>query len=292
MRIFVTGATGWIGSATVPELINSGHEVVGLARSAESEDKLKKTGAEVLKGSLEDLDTLHKGAANSDGVIHLAFVHDFSQMAEAIKIDATAIQKIGTALEGSDKPFLIASGTPYIQDGIATEKDKPASTGPLAARGATEQIMLDLANKGVRTAIIRLPRSVHGKGDHGFMARLIDLARQKGISGYIGDGSNRWPAVHVKDTANLIRLAVENAQPGSVLHAVGDEGVAQLDFANVIGSHLEVPVKSVSPEELGFLGVVLSSDMPASSHITQQILGWKPVQPGLLEDLDKGHYFD
>jgi nucleoside-diphosphate-sugar epimerase len=292
MRIFVTGATGWIGSAVVPELIRSGHEVVGLARSAESEDKLKRVGAEVLKGNIEDLETLRTGAVNSDGVIHLAFLHDFSRMQEAIKIDANAIKAIGSALEGSDKPFLIASGTPFIPNKVATEQDKPATTGPMAARGATEQIMLDLGNKGVRTAIIRLPRSVHGDGDHGFMARLIDIARQKEVSGYVGDGSSRWPAVHVLDTANLIRLAVENAPAGSVLHAVGDEGVPSLDFASIIGSHLNVPVRSVSPEELGFLGVVLSSDMPASSKITQELLGWKPVRPGLIEDLDKGHYFD
>jgi nucleoside-diphosphate-sugar epimerase len=292
MRIFITGASGWIGSAVVPELIKSGHEVVGLARSPESEEKLKKMGAEVLKGNLEDLDSLHNGATNSDGVIHLGFVHDFSRMAESIKIDANAVKVIGSALEGSNKPFLIASGTPFIPNAIATEKDHPATTGPMAARGTTEQIMLDLANRGVRSAIIRLPRSVHGEGDHGFMSMLIDIARQKGFSGYVREGSNRWPTVHVLDAANLIKLAVEKTTAGAVFHAVGDEGVQTKEFAKVIANHLKVPVKSVDPDELGFLGIVESSDMPASSHITQEILGWKPIHPGLIEDLEKGHYFE
>jgi nucleoside-diphosphate-sugar epimerase len=292
MRIFVTGATGWIGSAVVPELINYGHEVVGLARSTESENKLKKIGAGVFKGNIENLESLRTAASNSDGVIHLAFLHDFSRMKEAIKIDANAIQAMGSVLEGSGKPFLIASGTPFIPNKTATEEDKPATTGPMAARGATEQIMLELANKAVRTAIIRLPRSVHGDGDHGFMARLIDIARQKGVSGYVGDGSNRWPAVHVLDAANLIRLAIEKAPAGSVLHAVGDEGVPTLDFVTIIGNHLQIPTKSVTPEDLGLLGIIQSSDMPASSKITQQLMGWEPIQSGLIDDLDNGHYFD
>ena len=295
MRVFVTGASGWIGSAVVPELQSAGHQVIGLARSHASAAKLEAAGAEVLRGDLDDLDLLRAGAAGSDGVIHLAFNHDFSstsQFEAAAQADARAIEAMGAALEGSGKPFVIASGTPAVLGRVATERDEPDAVGPAAARGANARATLAMAECGVRSAVVRLPRSVHGDGDrHGFIARLIAIAREKGVSGYVGDGSSRWPAVHVLDAASLFRLAMEQAPAGSALHAVGDEGVPTRDIAAVIGRHLKLPTASVPAEDFGFLGMVLAGDQPASSGVTQELLGWRPVQPGLIADLQKGHYF-
>jgi len=292
MRIFVTGASGWIGSAVVPELIGAGHQVLGLARSDASAAAIAAMGAEVLRGDLNNLDSLSVGAARSDGVIHLAFIHDFSQLEASINADARAIETMGAALEGSGKPLVIASGTPALPGNVATERDTPAPGGPLAGRGTNARTALGMAAHGVRSSIVRLPRTVHGKGDrHGFIAVMIDIARKQGVSGYVGDGSNRWPAVHVLDAAHLFRLAIEQAPAGSVLHAIGDEGVPVGDIASVIGRHLKMTTASFPPEHFGFLGAILAIDQPASSVHTRELLGWQPIQPGLVADLDKGHYF-
>jgi nucleoside-diphosphate-sugar epimerase len=291
MRVFVTGASGWIGSAVVPELIGAGHQVLGLARSDSSAAAIAAAGAEVLRGDLDDLDTLRAGATSSDGVIHLAFIHDFTRFEDSVSADARAIETMGAALEGSGKPLVIASGTPALPGRVATERGEPAPGGPSAGRAANAQAALDMAARGVRSSVVGLPRTVHGQGDHGFIARLIGIARDKGVSGYVGDGSSRWPAVHVLDAAHLFRLAAEQAPAGSRLHAVGDEGVPVRDIAEVIGRHLNLPTASVPAEDFGWLGQILAVDQPASSALTRELLGWRPVQPGLIEDLDKGHYF-
>jgi len=292
MRVFVTGASGWIGSAVVPELLGAGHQVLGLARSDSSAAAIAAAGAEVLRGDLGDLDTLRAGAAGSDGVIHLAFIHDFSDFEASIGADRRAIETLGAALEGSGKPLVIASGTPAVPGRLAIEGDESASGSPAAARVANAHVALSMAAQGVRSSVVGLPRTVHGDGDrHGFIARLVGIARDSGVSGYIGDGSNRWPAVHVLDAAHLFRLAAEQAPAGSRLHAVGDEGVPIREIAEVIGRHLNLPTASVPAEDFGWLGHILAIDQPASSAQTRTLLGWQPVQPGLIEDLDKGHYF-
>ena len=304
MRIFVTGASGWIGSAVVPELIDAGHQVTGLARSDGSAAALTTAGAEVVRGTIDDLGTLRRAAAAADGVIHLAFKHDiaFSGGFEgAAEADRRAIAAFGDALAGSDRPLVIASGTLGVAPGrVATERDghgpAPAEhgRGPQLRR-ETAEFTVSLADRGVRSAVLRLPPTVHGDGDHGFMAAIVGLARDKGVSGYLGDGSNRWPAVHQLDAAHLFRLAVEHAPAGSTLHAVADEGVPIRAIAEVIGRHLDVPVASIAAGDAaahftwlaGFIGL----DSPASSTLTRELLGWQPAQPGLIEDLEKGHYF-
>jgi len=306
MRVFVTGASGWIGSAVVPELIGAGHQVVGLARSDASDAALIAAGAEVQRGSLDDLDSLRSAAAASDGVIHLAFKHDLAfsgEFAAAAEADRRAIEAFGEALAGSDRPFLIASGTLGLAPGrVATEQDMPvldpartASTPGPSARAANAQTTLSFASRGVRSSVVRLPPTVHGDGDNGFMTFVIGTAREKGVSGYIGDGTNRWPAVHRFDAARLFRLGLETAPAGSVLHAVADEGVQIRDVAEVIGRHLDLPVTAVSPEDagehFGFLAGFLGVDSPASSALTREPLGWQPTNPGLIDDLDQGHYF-
>ena len=246
----------------------------------------------MLRGDLDDLDTLRAGAGRSDGVIHLAFIHDFTDFEASVIADRRAIETMGTALEGSGKPLVIASGTPALPGRVATERDESAPGSPVAARLATAQATLGLAARGVRSSVVGLPRTVHGDGDrHGFIARLIGIARDTGVSGYVGDGSSRWPAVHVLDAANLFRLAVEQAPAGSRLHAVGDEGVPTREIAEVIGRHLNLPAASAPAGDFGWLGQILAIDQPASSTLTRELLGWRPVQPGLIEDLDKGHYF-
>jgi nucleoside-diphosphate-sugar epimerase len=291
MRLFVTGASGFIGSALVPELQQAGHQVVGLARSDAAADQLTAAGAEVRRGDLDDLDSLRAGAADSDGVVHLAYVHDFSQMEAAAKTDLAAIEAMGGALEGSGKPIAIASGTLGLAPGrVGTEHDEPQAVHP---RVVNARAVLALADRGVRPIVVRLSPTVHGEHDHGFVSVLVQIARDKGVSGYVGDGQNRWNAVHRDDAARLFRLAVENAPAGSVLHAVGEEAIAVRDLATVIGEHLDVPVTSVPPEgaaeHFGWLGAFLAVDAPASSAITQELLGWRPTGPGLLEDV-AAHY--
>lgn len=297
MRVFVTGASGFIGSAVVPELIIAGHEVVGLARSDASAAALSAAGAKVQRGSLEDLDSLRDGANGSDGVIHLAYIHDFSQFDANARTDRRAIETIGAALEGSDRPLVIASGTAALAAGrLSTERDTVDPGHPFAERAESEKAALSFAARGVRSSSVRLPPTVHGAGDHGFLASVVDVARDKGVAGYIGDGSNRWPAVHRLDAAHLFRLAVENAPAGSVLHGIGDEGVPLRDVAEVIGRHLNLPVVSVAAgdalDHFGWLGGLLGADVPASSALTRDLLGWQPTHLGLIADLDEGHYFD
>jgi nucleoside-diphosphate-sugar epimerase len=306
MRIFLTGASGWIGSAVVPELIDAGHQIVGLARSDASAADLSTAGVEVQRGTLDDLDLLRESAAASDGVIHLAFKHelafsgDFQGAAEA---DRHAVEAFGEALAGSDRPFVIASGTLGLAPGhVATERDGhgPASemgahgSGP-RARWETAELALSLGARGVRSSIVRLAPTNHGDGDNGFVATLVALAREKGVSGYIGDGTNRWTAVHRLDSAKLFRLALEKAPTGTTLHGVAEEGVQIRDIAEVIGRQLELPVVSIAPEQAGehfsWMAGFLGLDSPASSTLTQELLGWRPVQPGLIADLEQGHYF-
>jgi nucleoside-diphosphate-sugar epimerase len=289
MRVFVTGANGWIGSALVPELLDAGHQVVGLARSDAAAAAVEKMGADVLRGDLDDLETLKTGAENADGVVHLAFGHDFSRMDAAIRTDAAAVDAMTAVLEG--KPFVAASGTPFMAGRAATEQDEAVFGGPVAGRADIARAVLATADRGVRASLVRLPRSVHGEGDaHGLIARLVDAGRQQGIAAYVGDGTARWPAVHVLDAAHLFRLTLEQAPAGSVLHAVGDEGVAIRDVAEVVGRRLGLPVTSVEAEELGFLGALLAIDQPASAERTRELLGWQPAHPGLLDDLEKGYY--
>ena len=306
MRVFVTGASGWIGTAVVPELIGAGHQVTGLARSQASAAALTAAGAQVHRGDLDDLDGRRSAAAASDGVIHLAFKHDIAfsgGFQDAADADRRAVETIGAALAGSGRPFVLASGLLGLRPGqVGTEQDgrepvvDPAvlATGP-GTRRATAYLTLGLADRGVRSSVLRLPPTVHGDGDNGFMATLVAIARERGVAGYLGDGANRWPAVHRTDAAHLFRLALEQAPAGSVLHAVADEGVPIRDVAGVIGRHLDLPVTAISPEDAaghftwlaGFIGM----DSPASSTLTRELLGWLPTQPGLIDDLDKGHYF-
>jgi nucleoside-diphosphate-sugar epimerase len=292
MRIFVTGASGWIGSAVVPELISAGHQVLGLARSDASAKAIAGMGAEVLRGDLTDAGILRAGALDSDGVIHLAFIPGRTSFEAATQADATAIETFADSLAGSGKPMLISGATITTPGRPATERDELIAAGLIAARITNMQAALAAAERGVRSCLVMLPRSVHGEGErHGFIPQLIAMARAKGVSGYIGDGTSRWPAVHVKDAASLYRLAVEQAPAGAVLNAVGDEGVPVREIAEAIGRNLNLPARSLPAEEFGGMLVpLLSTDMPASSTITQELLGWKPTHPGLIEDIEQGHY--
>jgi nucleoside-diphosphate-sugar epimerase len=292
MRIFVTGASGWIGSAVVPELISAGHQVLGLARSDTAARAVAGLGAEVLRGDLNDTGVLRTGTLASDGVIHLAFVVP-SVSEAATRTDAAAIETFVTGLAGSGKPLVISGATLVTPGRPATERDELIAAGPIAARIANMRAGLAAAARGVRSGLVMLPRSVHGPGDrHGFIPQLIAVARARGVSGYLGDGASRWPAVHVQDAASLYRLAVEQAPAGAVLNAVGDEGVPVREIAEAIGRNLNLPAKSLPAEEFGgMLGPLLSRDMAASSAITQELLGWHPTHPGLIEDIDQGHYF-
>jgi nucleoside-diphosphate-sugar epimerase len=287
MRVFVTGATGFIGSAVVQELLGAGHQVLGLARSDAGAKSVTAAGAEVLRGSLEDLASLKRGAASADGVIHTAFIHDFSDFANSVQADILAIEAMTAALAGSNKPLIVSSGCL----GIRTEEDAPAHGFPRKS----EETGLAAVAQGVRGMVVRLPPSVHGEGDHGFVPALIKLAREKRFAVYVGEGKNLWSAGHRLDAAKLYRLALEKGAAGARFHGAVDEGIPVRQIAEVIGRHLGVPAVSKTPEEaaelLGFIGRVLGMGGLTSSALTQKWLGWQPTEPGLLADLEQGHYF-
>jgi len=291
MRVFVTGATGGIGSVLVPELMAAGHEVLGLARSDASAQALTAAGASVVRGDLDDPESLRAGAVQSDGVIHLAFGADFNNFEKSVATETSAVEAFGASLEGSGKALVIASGTPAIPGRTSTEADAFPPDGPVGGRGRNAQAVIDMAERGVRSAVVRLPRSVHAAGGRcGFASVLIDSARRTGVSGYVGDGTQRWPAVHRLDAARLFRLVLEQAAPGTVAHAVADEGDTMRSIADVIGRQLDLPVEAVQAENFGFLGHIFATDQPSSSALTRERFGWRPTHPSLLEDLETGNY--
>jgi nucleoside-diphosphate-sugar epimerase len=296
MHVFVTGASGWIGSATVDELLGAGHAVTGLVRSDAATATLEAKGATALRGDLDDLDALRKGADGADAVVHLANKHDWSNPAESNRAERTAVETIADVLVGSDRPFLFASGVAGIVPGRpSTEHDPSPYSGPDAPRGGAENLALDYVEKGVRSISLRFAPTVHGDGDHGFVHYLVGGARAAGVSGYVGDGSTGWSAVHRSDAARLVRLGLEHAPAGTLLHVVAEPSVSSRTIAEAIGRGLGLPVASMTPEEaserLGFLGAFFGMDLSSTSTITQELLGWTPTGPTLLEDLESGSYF-
>ncbi|WP_273733023.1 SDR family oxidoreductase [Mycolicibacterium septicum] len=293
MKVFVTGASGFVGTAVLRDLVAHGHDAVGLARSDASADAISAAGARVHRGDLNDHDSLRTAADASDGVIHLAFHHDFDNFADAGELDRQAIEVLGATLAGSDRPLVVTSGVAGHSAGRVLTENDPFQPG---LPRHSEPAVLAFADKGVRASIVRLSPTTHGEGDHGFVPRLIQVARERGVSAYIGDGTNRWPAVHRLDAAPLFRLAVEQAPSGTVLHAVAEEGIAGRDIAAAIGRHLGLPVTTVPVgqafEHFGWIGGMFALDVPTSSALTRQRFGWQPSAAGLLEDLDGGHYFE
>ncbi|MEU1984229.1 SDR family oxidoreductase [Nocardia sp. NPDC019395] len=289
MHIFVTGGTGLIGSTVVAELLGNGHTVLALTRSDTSALAAEKAGAEPLRGTLADLDILRTGVARADGVVHLAFGNDFSSpeaLSAAVAEESAALAALGEELAGSDRPLVTVSGTPRVEGRPSTEADPVSTDGPVGGRSRAVTAILALASRGVRSTAVRLPRTVHNQGDGGFAGMLTGIARRTGVSGYPGDGTQRWPAVHALDAAVLFRLALEHAKPGTTWHAVADEGDKVRDIAEVIGRRLGLPVEPVPAETYGPLGSVFATDQPSSSTHTQQTLGWKPQHPSLLDDLE------
>ena len=289
MRVFITGGTGLIGCAVVAELLGHGHTALVLARSDASAEAAEAAGAKALRGALADLDVLRAGVAEADGVIHLAFANDFSSpeaLAQAVAEETAALATLGEALVGSDRPFVTVSGTPWVPGRVSTESDPVPTDGPVGGRGRAVTAVLGLAAEGVRSTAIRLPRTVHNHGTGGFAGLLTNIARQTGISGYPGDGEQRWPAVHARDAAVLFRLALERAEAGTAWHAVADEGDKVRDIAAVIGRRLGLPVASVAAETYGPIGAIFAMDQPSSSMHTRRALGWEPKHPSLLEDLE------
>jgi nucleoside-diphosphate-sugar epimerase len=289
MRVFVTGGSGLIGSAVVAELLGNGHTVLALARSDSAATALQAAGAEIIRGDLADLGALRAGAAKGDGVIHLAFANDFSSpaaVAAAVAEEGAALAALGDELTGSGRPLVTVSGTPYAPGRASTEADPLPTDGPVGGRSRSVMAVLDLASRGVRSASVRLPRTVHNQGRGGFAGLLTEMARRSGVSGYPGDGTQRWPAVHALDAAVLFRLVLEQAPAGTAWHAVGDQGDAVRDIAAVIGRRLGLPVEAVPLETFGPLGPIFATDQPSSSAHTQQTLGWQPSHPSLLEDLE------
>jgi len=290
MRVFVTGATGWVGSAVVEDLIAAGHQVTGLARAEDKAAILAATGAAVVRGTLDDLDLLRNAASAADAVIHTAFNHDFSRFAENAQQDQRTIELLGGVLEGSDRPLIVTSGVALLAPGrVATEADLPPSDPSYQRQ--SEATARALAQRGVRAATVRLAPSVHGQGDHGFIPILIGMARATGVSAYIGEGLNRWPGVHRLDAARLYRLALESGLSEPAYHAIADEGVAFRQIASVIGRRLGLPVESRGPEHFGWFAGFAGADMPASSERTRSRLGWTPNGPDLLSDIDQPGYY-
>ncbi|MFC9220327.1 SDR family oxidoreductase [Streptomyces hygroscopicus] len=289
MHVFITGGTGTIGSAVVAELLGNGHTVLALARSDGSAQTLENAGAKVLRGEIADLDVLRAGAAQSDGVISLAFSRDYSDpdgLAQAVAQESAAIAALGNELIGSDRPIVTVSGTPWVPGRPSTETDPLPTDGPVGGRGRSVNALLELASRGVRATAVRMPRTVHNEGQGGFAGLLADTARRTGVAGYPGDGTQRWPAVHALDAAVLFRLALESAPAGTAWHAVADEGDAVRDIATVIGLRLGLPVEAVPEETFGPFGPIFAMDQPASSTHTRNALGWQPTHPSLLEDLE------